>query len=220
MRTSQQESGEVTAGLVTRSWTTRLEMHWPGGESQTVTRSLTNHGSHYSVSRTLGEPGPAQDRRETESRVKKGGRERPGTSVEPADRTGESEPDLQIPAESLNNFLSTPATTVLQKLLAQQRSTASLQQLRTINDAGEILAVSCCSRPAQDGTIEMVRRVELPAGPNISTTTLDSNGDVLSCCLAGERWEREGPVAHQAASHLNSLVELVSVLVQKWITYY
>ena len=45
----QFELGEVTPGLVTKMWTTRTVRKLVGGISETVTRTLVNNGTHYSM---------------------------------------------------------------------------------------------------------------------------------------------------------------------------
>ena len=54
---------------------------------------------------------------------------------------------VKIAAENLDNFLSEPASIVMEKLFAQRRTAAvSLRELKTLNDSGDIIKVSYNSK--------------------------------------------------------------------------
>ena len=100
---------------------------------------------------------------------------------------------VNIPSESLDNFLSAPAAAVLEKLFAQQKTVASLKDLRTLNEAGDIIKISYDS-DQEDNIMELKRIEHLEMGDHITTTSLDFEGNILTSTADSDNWVREGSV--------------------------
>ena len=89
--------------------------------------------------------------------------------------------------------MSAPAAAVLEKLLAQQKTVASLKDLRTLNEAGDIIKISYDS-DLEDDMMELKRIEHLEMGDHITTTSLDFEGNILTSLADSDNWVREGSV--------------------------
>ena len=194
----QFELGEVTPGLVTKMWTTRTVRKKVGGINETSTQTLINNGTHYEVMKGIDIPqNLLKDKVATDAKVDKKDKKKTKSkkqNQEPkAEESNEKENIVKIPTESMDNFLSVPAAAVLEKLFAQQKTVASLKDLKTLNENGDILKISYESDQEED--IMELRRIEhLDVGDQITTTSLDFEGNILTSTADSGNWVRDGSV--------------------------
>ena len=62
MTVSQCDTGEVTAGLVTNTWTTRRVMKLHTGDKEVITRHVRNKGDFFTVENVFGDMEPIKEK--------------------------------------------------------------------------------------------------------------------------------------------------------------
>ena len=89
--------------------------------------------------------------------------------------------------------MSIPAAAVLEKLFAQQKTVACLKDLKTLNEAGDVINLTYESDLEED-TMELKRIEHLEGNENITTTCMDFDGNVLTSTSEAGNWVRDGKI--------------------------
>ena len=195
----QFELGEVTPGLVTKTWTTRIVRKTKEGNKEVLARTVVNNGTHYTITKDPEISSNSftetitKEVKVNKKEKKKNKNKKPIEEPKKEDSI-EAENIIKIPIETLDNFLSVPAAAVLEKLFAQQKTVACLKNLKTLNESGEIMNISYESDQEED-SMELRRIEHQDNGDGVTTTTnLDYEGNILTCLTGCGNWVRDGSV--------------------------
>ena len=196
---SESEMGEVTAGLATRSWTTRRVIKLPTGDRETITRLVRNNGTHYTIENLFGDTLASIEERDQKKQDKKDKKKIKQQHLKSEDkqisnnRNG-SENLISISAENLENFLSLPAAAVLEKLFAQKRCSLNIKNLKTLNESGDIINVSYDSK-VKESCLEISKvHTNEDSRENCMKnvlTVMDFAGNILTCNYEEVHWVRD-----------------------------
>ena len=208
MTVTQSEVGEVSAGLTTKSWTTRRVMKLASGERETITRHVRNNGTHYTIENLFGDTLTSIEERAQEKQDKKDKKKIKQQHLKGDNKqisNNRNENQISISAENLENFLSLPAAAILEKLFAQKKCSLNIKDLKTLNDSGEVIKVSYDSE-LKESCLEITKmHTNEDHSENCMKTVMDFAGNILTCNYDEARWVREEKAK-------NSVLEFPSTL--------
>ena len=193
MTVSQCDTGEVTSGLATNTWTTRRVMKLHSGDKEIITRHVKNKGDFFTVENVFGDIEPLKNEKERKIE-RKDKRKAPKPMVKPdsVPKDDENLNIIKIPASNLDNFLSEPAAILMEKMFAQKKVAVALTDLKTLNDTGDVVRVAYNST-VKDDAMEIVKTLSCRDGEDIvlKNVMMNFNGDILTCKYEDVTWIKE-----------------------------
>ena len=102
---------------------------------------------------------------------------------------------IKIPAANLSNFISEPASIVMEKIFAGRKTEVSLADLKTLNDTGDIIKVSYNSKVLEN-SVEIVKTLNCADSSDITlkSVEMDFEGNILTCKYEDITWIRDTEV--------------------------
>ena len=102
---------------------------------------------------------------------------------------------IKIPAANLSNFISEPASIVMEKIFAGRKTEVSLADLKTLNDTGDIIKVSYNSKVLEN-SVEIVKTLNCADSSDITlkSVEMDFDGNILTCKYEDITWIRDTEV--------------------------
>ena len=197
MTVSQCDTGEVTSGLVTNTWSTRRVMKLHTGDKEVITRIVRNRGEVFTVENIFGE----QEKQKQPSVKESGKQEKRGKRkpkpLKKEETKVENEEDtnpniIKIPASNLDNFLSEPAAILMERMFAKKKVVVAMSDLKTLNDTGDIVKISYNSS-LKDDCLEIVKTLNCGDCDDIviKNVVMDLSGHIITCKYEDATWIRD-----------------------------